>query len=56
MIAFLKLYVCALFSSITRKLLLSTKYASPLTMFTLLPLSKPSTPPVNLLTTDDLNS
>ncbi|SCT48792.1 Uncharacterised protein [Staphylococcus aureus] len=56
MIAFLKLYVCALFSSITRKLLLSTKYASPLTMLTLLPLSKPSTPPVNLLTTDDLNS
>ncbi len=42
------------FLSITRKLLLSTKYASPLTMLTLLPLSKPSTPPVNLLTTDDL--
>jgi hypothetical protein len=49
-IAFLKLYVCAEFSPITRNELPSTKYASPRTISTLLPFNNPSTPPVNFLT------
>ena len=44
-IAFLNVYVCAEFSSITRTVFASTKYASPLTTSTLFPFNKPSTPP-----------
>ncbi len=40
----------------TRTVLPSTKYASPLTTSTLLPFNSPSTPPTNFLTTLFLNS
>ena len=56
MIAFLKLYVCEVFSPITFNELLSTKYASPRTISTLFPFNKPSTPPINFLTTPALNA